>query len=183
MFDLFEMKMLTSLHCNVYGQMDSSTLRFLGCPNEPLPPPTGEEDEPEHVPVTHVVMDYFPRKDTSYFFCFSVHGTTEPKIKMAVHEPLHVDTVSPACTALLPDGRAISGTVDGSLVVWDVPTLSLHGNLIDKVSTTLPSCDKMIGQHLSTRALYHRYQLELLEIRQTLSSISLHFLCRICAKP
>ena len=40
---------------------------------------------------------------------------------MDVYEPMHINSVSPRCSSLLPEGgRCITGTIDGAIVDWDV---------------------------------------------------------------
>jgi len=54
---------------------------------------------------------------------------------MSVNEPIHLDTVSPKCSVVIGDGCCVTGSVDGSVIIWDVLTQDVVGNLYD-VSTT-----------------------------------------------
>ena len=147
------MTCLHSMHCNIYGNMDSSNLQFLGFSyaSPPAPEPslmlpgdaTMVEIEASDIPPNRLhdkqrqlassransegklttVLDYFPNPRQSFFFTFVVTGANLDKVSMDVYEPMYVDSISPECAVLFPDGgRCITGTVDGCLVEWDVTT-------------------------------------------------------------
>ena len=148
LYDLYDPRKLASLPCNIYGAMDSTNMRLLGCcvgtdefvldgahmpvvpEGSPVPTqgpastPSGEEDEEK----VYAVLDYFPENDVSYFFTFVI-GTES--ICMERHVPLHMDTRCPQCTVVVPGVRGVSGAVDGSLVEWDVRAHTVLANLAD----------------------------------------------------
>lgn len=169
-YDLFEMTCLTSLHCNIYGNMDCTNLCFLGfttksapsAPDELILP--GDEtmavieqveglnpnklhdrqkkaerinnnkritnsDSTENK--LYTVLDYFPSPGVSYFFTFLISGKSLDRISMDLYEPIHIDTLSPSCTMLMPSGSCVTGTPDGTLVEWDVTTQATIGFFTD----------------------------------------------------
>ena len=125
------MKCISSLHCSIYGSMDCTNLRLLGfttAPDSGDPadleslsgdmkgaPSATKSDVP---PRQYAVLDYFPGEGTSFFFTFVIQGPDLKDISMDHHEPIHLDTLSPQCTAVLPGNLCVSGTKEGTLVLW-----------------------------------------------------------------
>ena len=130
------MKCITTLHCSVYGEMNSTNLKLIGfsamSPKDRPDTDTSSDAGDKHL---FAVLDFFPATDTSYFFTFIVGGKTNDEISMSVNEPIHLDTVSPKCSVVIGDGCCVTGSVDGSVIIWDVLTQDVVGNLYD-VSTT-----------------------------------------------
>lgn len=141
-YDLFRMTCVTSLHCNIYGSMDRSNLKLLGFTTPPaiIPPETdpvnqdaNSESEVETPKVLCAILDYFPSPNVSFFFTFVIGGLNLDKISMDHHQPMHLDTGSPGCAVLLKEGgHCMTGTVDGSLVQWDVATQKIKTNFYDR---------------------------------------------------
>ena len=100
------------------------------------------------------MVPFFFQDDRSYFFSFSLHlpdneQSEPPVIKMDIHEPLRIDTHSPQCTTLLANGEVVSGTVDGSLVIWHAKSLSIITNLDDQALRKLSSQGKLKNPNMS----------------------------------
>ena len=153
-YDLFEMKCLASLQCNIYSSMDSTNLRLLGFTSETesndmeLESVSDNDMASEGVPSAtnnklYAVLDYFPSDSLSFFFTFVVHGEGMKDISMDHHEPIHLDTVSPKCNIVMPGNVCVSGMKDGSLVMWNVAS--------QKVITNF--CDDSRGRFLRSRQL------------------------------
>ena len=128
--------------------MDSSSLKLLGF-SKPAPKLSAETDpaqkgssDQESKPrseaegeesVLYALLDYYPSADVSYFFTFVISGMERDKISMDHHQPMHLDTQSPGCTVLLrDDALCMTGTVDGSLVLWDVTTQKMKSSFYDR---------------------------------------------------
>ena len=148
LFDLFDARPLSSLVCNIYGAMDSTNLHLQGCSTKVAPSPSDEPrlgqdtggDASHQDDSTYALLNYFPEDDVSYFFTFLI---TNNRISMERHVPLHMDTRSPQCTGVLPDGEAITGAIDGSLVVWDLAAQTVVANLYDETLRTASKMGKL----------------------------------------
>ena len=96
-FDLFEMKPVASLHCNIYGEMNASNLKLLGISTTKRPRPTdvANNDDTDLETLHHAVLDYHPNENTSYFFTFITSGD---QLSMHHTDPVYINTHSPDCT-------------------------------------------------------------------------------------
>ena len=141
-YDLFEMKCLASLQCNIYSSMDSTNLRLLGFTSvlevDDMELESINENDVSLADVAqptsnklYAVLDYFPSDGLSFFFTFVIHGDGMKDISMDHHEPIHLDTISPDCNIVMPNNICISGTKDGSLVVWNVASQMVITNFCD----------------------------------------------------
>ena len=141
-YDLFEIKCLASLQCNIYSSMDSTNLCLLGFTSTPelrdmeLESMTDNDTSLAELPPTNssklfAILDYFPGNGLSYFFTFVIHGDDLKDISMDHHEPIHLDTISPKCNVVMPNNVCVSGTKDGSLVVWNVASQTIITNFCD----------------------------------------------------
>ena len=163
-YDLFEMKQVTSLNCDISGNMDSSNLKLLGFARvrESMKNETensmdilDNEDESSETgaPVRLcAILNYHPVEYKSYFFTFYVDGHARDQINMEQHEPLHLDSLSPSCTTLLSDGRCVTGTCDGMLVSWYVQTKDFLTYFYDRKVHKTTNLQNVTGKaaHLST---------------------------------
>ena len=144
MFDLFEMKCLASLHCNIYGNMDCTNLRLLGFTTAPQSEDLDVESlhsngrssteftlNGAHQERQYAVLDYFPAPGMSFFFTFVIHGREMKDISMDHHEPIHLDTLSPKCTMVMPKNVCISGTMNGSLILWNAASQMIVTDFCD----------------------------------------------------
>ena len=92
-FDLFEMKPIASLHCNISGEMNASNLQLLGATTVKRPCPSGDETDLDTL--YYVVLNYSPNENTSYLFTFIIRGD---ELSMDYTDPLFINTYSPECT-------------------------------------------------------------------------------------
>ena len=128
------MKSVTTLHCSVYGEMNRTNLRLIGF-SAMSPRETSDTHKDIADKRMFAVLDFFPVTDVSYFFTFIIGGATNDEISMSVNEPVHLDAVSPQCSVVVGNGCCVTGCVDGSVVVWDVLTQEVVGNLYDVATT------------------------------------------------
>ena len=143
--DLFEMKCTTTLHCSIHGSMDCTNLRFIGARTHSSYKPTKRpvhtsttasdlvtNDDAEAHDAIIIVLDYFPDPVTSYFFTIRLSGASFDDINMDYSEPLHINSTSPLCTVLLPEGRCVTGQTNGALLMWDGASQRRLDNLYDR---------------------------------------------------
>ena len=124
--------MTKTQHCNMYGHMDYSNLQIIGITLAD----TDKSDDTNQYNDSrqYILVDYFPQEDASYFFTFAV-GAEKHDIFIDYPDPMQIDTFSPACTVLLGNCNVVSGTVDGSLVIWNLKTQMIEENLQDRSLT------------------------------------------------
>ena len=166
-YDLFEMKCTSVLHCNIYGSMNTSNLSLLGFTSYTQAESAVISTIAEAQATTHNkqmeaiatkmqrlygILDYYPQKGMSFFFTFVVEGGHLEKICMDHHEPIHLDTQSPRCSVVVREGCCISGCVDGSLIAWDVATQNIIAHVYDR---TLAKAVRE-GRVTSTHRLSHK---------------------------
>ena len=162
-YDLFDMKCVTKLHCNISGIMDSRNLRMLGFYTESVPNLSSvatsdasslksveigdQEMRPDECRSTsyHLVLDYFPQANVSFFFLFTIGGKNMEEITMDCHQPMHINTVKPECSSILPDGNCLTGSVDGSLVLWNTRTRDVGGKFCDPLLNSSSQKDTRNG--------------------------------------
>ncbi len=151
LYDLYEMKYLNKLHCNIYGHMDWTNMRLLGVTT--VTQSNNQQSGTEHPQLirSFFLMDFFPDEDTSFFFTFEVEDKIDSKIGMDHHEPMHIDTDSPGCTVVMAEGQALTGCVDGSLIFWSMVDQKITGNLYDPTMCRLMLAGKMNNISLSGR--------------------------------
>ena len=157
-YDLFEMKCVNTLHCNMFGDMNASNLQFIGLSRH-FPKKTKKKDpsvsregtaDPSNKSETGVegemskssteimdtnlyaVLDYFPEAGVSFFFTIVIGGEKLQEISMEATDPIELDSFSPGCCILLKDGHCITGTMSGELVVWNVATQKTVTSFCDR---------------------------------------------------
>lgn len=96
-YDLFEMKAITSLHCNIYGEMNATNLELVGVTTLKRSRPTdvANEDDTDLETVHYAVVNFSPSEDLSYFFTFVINGD---EVSMDHTDPVHINTYSTDCS-------------------------------------------------------------------------------------
>ena len=143
--DLFELKCTTTLHCSIFGSMDSTNLHFIGAKKfigyKPTRRPVHTSTTSSQLASKHdleqgdaiiVVLDFFPDDKTSYFFSIRLSGENFEEINMDYNEPIHVDSCSPQCSLMLDGARCVTGQVNGAILLWDSATQKRLDNLYDR---------------------------------------------------
>ena len=145
-YDLFELKRVSVLHCNILGSMNTSNLSLLGftlytqaesavISTIAEAQATTNNKQMEAIATKmqrlYAVLDYYPQPGMSFFFTFVVEGSRLEKICMDHHEPIHLDTLSPKCSMVIREGCCLTGCVDGSLIAWDVATQNIIAHVYD----------------------------------------------------
>ncbi len=107
-FDLFDMKTISSLHCNIHGEMNCTNLQLLGVTTVKRPiTQQSDASTQEMSDIHYAILDYFPSENVSYFFTFIISSDKEPRISMDHNDPMYINTNSPKCTKGMQRARAI----------------------------------------------------------------------------
>lgn len=150
-YDLTKMKSLSNLICNIYGTMDARNLRIVGFSSRSSQTETmaTDADKANRSSTTNatasdirnkksgaknlfLVLNYFPKVDMSFFFTFTICGDKVDEISMDSHDPLHVDTANPDCSAVGPNEVCVTGSIGGQLLCWNVRTQVIEGEFFDQ---------------------------------------------------
>lgn len=140
------MKALSNLICNIYGTMDARNLRIVGFSSRSPQTETMATDadkanrsstidaiasdsknKKSGAKNLFLVLNYFPKVDMSFFFTFMICGDKMDEISMDSHDPIHVDTANPDCSAVGPNEVCVTGSTGGQLLRWNIRTQVIEG--------------------------------------------------------
>lgn len=135
-YDLTKMNSLSNLVCNINGTMDARNLRIVGfssrSPQTVTMATLADKANRKSAKSLFLVLNYFPKVNMSFFFTFTICGDAADEISMDSHDPLHVDTTSPECSAVGPNEVCVTGSTRGQLLRWNVRTQVVDGDFVDR---------------------------------------------------
>lgn len=145
LWNLNDFTSVTSLLCEIHGEMDASNLNLMGFA---LPPNAAHQNSlrkksPANKPdKLYAVLTYSPKAARSFFFTFAIDlsAAVDSIISMDAPDPVHLDQQNNNCSIFLPGFKCLTGTTTGRLIVWDIVDHRIVGSyqdtsVVDKVPT------------------------------------------------
>lgn len=139
LWNLNDFTSVTSLLCEIHGEMDASNLNLMGFA---LPPNAAHQNSlrkksPANKSVSpdklYAVLTYSPKAARSFFFTFAIDlsAAVDSIISMDAPDPVHLDQHNNNCSVFLPGFKCLTGTTTGRLIVWDIVDHRIVGSYQD----------------------------------------------------